>query len=95
LKALEASPIAMTGKPPPPPRPLTERQREVLSAIETFIEKHSFPPTERELAEVLGCHYRSIPDVVKPLEKKGYVEQRRTLDGRVIARTLRVLRSAP
>lgn len=92
-----AAQFAMTAGPklPPPPRPLTARQREVLEAIEAFIERYSVPPTLRELAEALGVHCQTAVYFLKPLERKGYVEQRRTADGRVIARTLRVVRSAP
>lgn len=49
-------------------RPLTDRQREVLCAIDKLTAQHGYPPTYRELLVVLGirsphalvCHLRAL-----------------------------------
>lgn len=55
---------------------LTERQRKVLKAVEDFILEHAYPPTVRELGELLGI---SSPSAVfkhlLSLEKKGYLKR--------------------
>ncbi|MBN1242473.1 MAG: transcriptional repressor LexA [Spirochaetales bacterium] len=50
---------------------LTERQNEVLAFITDHVERHSYPPTIREIAEHFGISVKGAYDHVKALEKKG------------------------
>jgi repressor LexA len=69
------------------PKPLTERQREILTWISQYIDAHGYSPTLRELCRAFGfvspngakCH-------LVPLARKGHV----TWNERQ-SRTLRVL----
>ena len=65
----------------------TLRQKEVLSVIETYIAKHGFAPTVREIGELIDC---SSPNGVTchltALEKKGLITWKRGH-----ARTIRIV----
>ncbi len=52
---------------------LTDRQSEVLDFIASYVEKHSYPPTIREVAEHFSVSVKGAYDHVKALEKKGYL----------------------
>ena len=54
---------------------LTARQQEVLDIIRNFIGLHGYPPTVRELGEVLKMGPRAVHDHLKALERKGYIER--------------------
>jgi repressor LexA len=56
---------------------LTRRQREALDIITAHIEKRGYPPTVRELAEMLGISGpKGAKKFLDILEKKGYIERR-------------------
>lgn len=56
------------------PRPLTERQREILAYLESFSAEHGYAPTMREIADHFGWTApHSAVDHVEALERKGYV----------------------
>jgi len=74
-------------------QPLTQRQERVLRTILRFFEKEDRPPTTRELAELLGCHVKTVYQYILALERKGYIERRR---GRLrVAPELRQRRRIP
>lgn len=50
---------------------LTERQKEVLGYIETFIDENPYPPTIREIAAHFGMSVKGAYDHLKALERKG------------------------
>lgn len=52
---------------------LTGPQRRVLELIETLLHERGMPPTQRELAERYGCHYRSLQRHLERLRRKGRV----------------------
>lgn len=53
---------------------LTKRQAEVLEVIARHIEEVGYPPTIRELGDVLGIRSTNgVNDHLKALEKKGYL----------------------
>jgi len=55
---------------------LTPRQKAVLDVITTTIESRGFPPTIREIAEMLEISSpNGVNDHLKALEKKGYIER--------------------
>lgn len=54
---------------------LTARQQEVLDIIRNFIGLHGYPPTVRELGEVLKMGPRAVHDHLKALERKGHIER--------------------
>jgi repressor LexA len=53
---------------------LTERQREVLKFISTYIRSHAYPPTIREIADYFEVSIKGAHDHVTALKKKGYVK---------------------
>src|SRR5215470_7420780 len=67
-------------------REMTQRQREVLSFMRGFTEKHGAPPTVREIAERFRFTPRAAFDHLRALERKGML-QRRITDKRA-SRTL-------
>ena len=67
-------------------REMTQRQREVLSFMRGFTEKHGAPPTVREIAERFRFTPRAAFDHLRALERKGML-QRRVTDKRA-SRTL-------
>lgn len=55
-------------------RNLTAKQQEVLQAIQTYIEKHNYPPTIREIGEMVGLSSPStIHGHLERLKKKGII----------------------
>jgi repressor LexA len=52
---------------------LTERQKEFLEYLASFIDTHSYPPTIRETAEHFSVSVKGAYDHVKALERKGFV----------------------
>jgi len=50
---------------------LTERQREVLSFITKYINKHTYPPTIREIANHFSISVKGAYDHLGALKKKG------------------------
>jgi repressor LexA len=66
---------------------LTERQREVLDAIESLTEQKGHPPSLEEIADAVGIQGASgVSYHVDALEKKGKIE--REFDR---ARTIRIV----
>jgi repressor LexA len=65
---------------------MTARQREVLTFIRGFMERHGAPPTVREIGERFGFTARAAFDHLRALERKGMLH-RRVTDKRV-SRTL-------
>lgn len=69
---------------------LTDRQREVLTFIESQIGQMGYPPTIREIGRHLGMRSTNgVNDHLKALERKGYIKR----EGNK-SRTLRVIVSA-
>ncbi len=67
---------------------LTERQRRVLSFIETHIREHGFPPTIREIGRHLNIKSTNgVSDHLNALQKKGFLTR---AGGK--SRTLQVVR---
>ncbi len=53
---------------------ITKKQKAVLKNIHNFIIKNSYPPTVREIAEIMGFSSpKAASDHIKALEKKGYI----------------------
>ena len=52
---------------------LTDRQKEVLDFIESYIRENPYPPTIREIAEHFDISVKGAYDHVKALEKKGRI----------------------
>jgi repressor LexA len=65
----------------------TQRQREVLNFITTYIRSHSYPPTIREVAEFFSISVKGAYDHVSALRRKGKI---RIGDKR--SRTMEVIR---
>ncbi|PJN91312.1 transcriptional regulator [Bacillus sp. mrc49] len=67
----------------------TRRQKEVLEAIKLYKSQNGYPPSFRELGEVLGLKSPStISGMLDSLRKKGYVTWQ---EGR--PRTLQILKT--
>ena len=56
---------------------LTKSQSNVLNAISQFIENNGFPPTSRELGEMLEITATSVFEQLDRLEKKGFIKRHR------------------
>ena len=54
---------------------ITQRQKEVLNFISTFIKANGFPPTVREIGVNFGISLRAVQDHIAALQKKGYLSQ--------------------
>jgi repressor LexA len=67
-------------------RDMTQRQREVLSFMRGFTDKHGAPPTVREIAERFRFTPRAAFDHLRALERKGMLHRRVT--DRRVSRTL-------
>jgi len=52
---------------------LTHRQRETLDWIRAYMKTHGKPPTIREIGERFGTASSSVFDVIRALERKGYL----------------------
>lgn len=65
---------------------LTARQREILTFIRTFTQRHGLPPTVREIGERFRVTPRAAFDHLRALERKGVLRRRSTTK-----RTSRVL----
>ncbi|MNR93697.1 LexA repressor [compost metagenome] len=71
-------------------KPLTKRQAEALMHIQIFTTKHNYPPTNRELADIMGVSSSStVHGFLDRLEKKGFISRE---DGK--PRALKVIRNA-
>lgn len=67
---------------------LTERQREILTFIQTHITDNGYPPTVREIGQAFGIRSTNgVSDHLKSLERKGYLER-----GSLKSRALRPIR---
>ncbi len=56
---------------------LTKRQKKVLESISDFIAVNTYPPTIRELAEILNFSSpKGVSDHLDCLKRKGYIERR-------------------
>ncbi len=61
-----------------PTTPLTERQKQVLEAIERSVDERGYPPSLRELAAALGLEgTRAVEKHVEALRRKGYLKKGR------------------
>lgn len=66
---------------------LTRSQSNVLDAISQFIENNGFPPTSRELGEMLEITATSVFEQLDRLEKKGFIKRHRKT-----ARSIEIIR---
>ncbi len=56
---------------------LTERQKQVLTFIENYIDKHGYPPSVRDVARAFRITPRGAMIHIEALEKKGYLTRSR------------------
>jgi repressor LexA len=54
---------------------LTQRQKEVLSFIAGYINKHNYPPTIREIGDFFSISVKGAHDHVTALKRKGVIKQ--------------------
>lgn len=58
-------------------RPLTKPQQAVLDCIQESIRQHGYPPTLREIAEVMGwASTNGVSAHLRRLERKGVLQRR-------------------
>ena len=53
---------------------LSIKQKQVLEAIQYFINIHNYPPTNREIANILKCDVNTVFKKLMILEDKGYIK---------------------
>ncbi len=68
---------------------LTERQREVLSFITSYVNKHAYPPTIREIADHFSISVKGAYDHLSALKKKNRLRY-----GDKRSRTIEVIKTA-
>jgi|YNPBryunderm2012_1023409.scaffolds.fasta_scaffold03212_2 repressor LexA len=57
-------------------QPLTTRQRQLLSFIESYMSEHNYPPSFEEMRSALGVSsLNAIAEMVTALERKGYIRR--------------------
>ncbi len=56
-------------------KPLTDRQRLVLTFVEDFCRRQGYPPTVREVAAHFGIQPRAAADHLAALKRKGYLHR--------------------
>jgi len=54
---------------------LAPRQKAALEEIKSFIRKHGYAPTTRELADRLGIFQTAAINHIRALTRKGYIQQ--------------------
>ena len=54
---------------------ITPLQRKTLEAICRFVDAKGFPPTVKELSEVLGISHASAHEQIAQLVRKGYLKK--------------------
>lgn len=59
----------------PNPEEMTTRQRETLDWVKGFIREHGMPPTVREIGAAFGIKSSSVFELLKALERKGYLRR--------------------
>lgn len=69
---------------------LTKSQRILLETIHEFLTRNGFPPTTRELADLLEIKAPSVHEQLRKLEEKGYI---RKSPGK--ARCIEILKTEP
>ncbi|HDS15139.1 MAG TPA: MarR family transcriptional regulator [Proteobacteria bacterium] len=57
----------------PPVKEITDSQLNTLKAIRRFANQRGFPPTMKELADILGISHASAHGQVNQLVRKGYL----------------------
>src|SRR2546421_12914573 len=57
-------------------RDLTDKQREVLGFMRSFVAKHGVPPTVREIGDRFKVTPRAAFDHLRALERKGALQRR-------------------
>jgi len=59
---------------------LSERQKKILSFLETFIGENEYPPTIREIGAAVGISSTSVVNYnLNLLEKRGYIAREKTV----------------
>jgi repressor LexA len=73
---LRAVTSVATGLPEVVTQDLTARQRRILDFIRSWVERHGYPPSVREIGEAVGLvSPSSVAYQLKELEKKGYLRR--------------------
>ena len=68
----------------PPPQPkLTARQRDLASFIHRYRVRHETGPGTETMAKAMGVHVASLREMLKRLERKGFIRWERRAPGGV------------
>ena len=71
----------------------TEQQLRTLEFISAFIGDWGYAPTAKEIADAFGFDgHSAIQKQLTRLEDHGYIRRGRTIGGRVIQRSIRVIK---
>lgn len=69
----------------------TRRQREYLDFIRRYMARHRVSPAEGNIQEHFMVSAPSAHEMVKTLERRGFIARDRDLFGRIVPRSIRVL----
>ena len=56
---------------------LTDKQKAILDFINSYVEKHQFPPSVREIGKQFGIYPATVQDHISALERKGFLHKTR------------------
>lgn len=72
----DRSPIPSEGDGAKPPTPLTRRQLEYYLELARYVHEHGYPPSIRELAQLLGlASSNGVAQQLAALQRKGWITQ--------------------
>ena len=69
----------------------TRRQHEYLDFIRRYMARHGVAPAESDIQEHFMVSAPAAHEMVKTLERRGFIDRRRDLFGTVVPRSIRVL----
>jgi repressor LexA len=53
---------------------LTKRQKRIMDFLESYLKKHGYPPTMREIGEHFGFNWSAAKGHLSALERKGFIK---------------------
>lgn len=69
----------------------SSRQREYMEFIRKFTARYGVPPAETDMARHFLVSAPSVNQMVKTLERRGYITRERDPDGQTVPRSIRIV----
>jgi hypothetical protein len=71
----------------------SSRQHDYLEFIRRFIARYGVPPAESDIARHFMVSAPAVNQMVKTLERRGYITRERGPDGQAVPRSIRIVES--